>query len=129
MQSGGQVLRSIRRGAGLTQQAIVDQLGVSSGLVSQWERGIVTPRRSNAEELDELLGADGRIMRAFGYADNDVTPRDDPPAGPQEQIGELRALVADLSERVAAQGVTIERLSGQLDRLTRGRSATRRGSG
>ena len=60
-----------RERAGVTQQQLAGQLDVSVSVVSQWERGLVTPRRPMAQRIDDALGADGEVMRAFGYVSSE----------------------------------------------------------
>lgn len=47
----GKALASARRARGLSQEEVGNKVGVSSGIVSKWERGIVCP---NAEQLCAL---------------------------------------------------------------------------
>lgn len=48
----------IRKWAGLTQQQLADELGVHRNAVSNWERGLDTPRLTipQTKKLCEVLG-------------------------------------------------------------------------
>jgi len=48
------VIASIRREAGLTQEALANKLGVSFVTVNSWERGRSAPRRSHLDRINRL---------------------------------------------------------------------------
>jgi transcriptional regulator with XRE-family HTH domain len=63
----GELIRDVRREAGLSQTRLAAALGTTQSVVSRWERGHDTPRA-------DTLAA---IMRACGYeADVVLRPRD-----------------------------------------------------
>lgn len=47
--------RKIRETAGLSRQALAQELGVSLGALIKWERGTATPADTNAERYGALL--------------------------------------------------------------------------
>ena len=47
-------LRTARRGVGLTQKQLAEQLGVESITVSRWERGVTAPSLSRLRRIAEL---------------------------------------------------------------------------
>jgi transcriptional regulator with XRE-family HTH domain len=62
----GEILRNARITAGLTQDQLAANLGVTQPTVSQWERGVTTPTLDNARQIAaelrleaaELIGAE-----------------------------------------------------------------------
>jgi transcriptional regulator with XRE-family HTH domain len=50
----GARLRTARRGAGMTQRQLAEQLGVESITVSRWERGVTTPSLPRLRRIAEL---------------------------------------------------------------------------
>ena len=55
-------LAMIRRHAGLTQQEVATRLGVSSGLVSQWEHRLQTPSWPNTRRLAMLFSCSVAVV-------------------------------------------------------------------
>lgn len=53
--SGPDNIRSARKAKGLTLQAVATSVGVSMVTVSEWERGVKTPRADNAKKLIKAL--------------------------------------------------------------------------
>lgn len=53
-------LRSLRAGAGLTQQQLADKLGVSHISVSRWERGEAIPSPKNIKKMADMFGVAGK---------------------------------------------------------------------
>ena len=51
----GQLLKSARHSAGLTQRQLAEKLGVANGTVQQWELGIRVPRYETLEKLEQIL--------------------------------------------------------------------------
>lgn len=107
--SGGDILREYREQRGLSQNELGAAVGKSDGAVSQWELGSVTPRRGTAMRIDELLGANGAVLRGFGYAP--VTPPDPGPSEPSNS--ELKALLERLIEQVDNMGAVLETIATQ----------------
>lgn len=54
----GEKIYAARKKKGWTQTRLADELGVSSEVVSKWERDFYSPNEWNAEKLNELLGLD-----------------------------------------------------------------------
>jgi transcriptional regulator with XRE-family HTH domain len=94
----GQVIKKWREERGLSQQSLAAELGMSAAAVTQWERGVIVPKRTTAGKLDEVLGAGGEILAAFGYA---------VPVDPNVRISRLEEQVAELQ-------ALVERMSAQL---------------
>ncbi len=55
-------IRTRRTGLGLTQGKLALTVGVSPGLVAQWERGDLMPPATRIKVLAELLGVDERRL-------------------------------------------------------------------
>lgn len=115
MANAGEVIREFRTKANLSLEEVAAALKVTAGAVGHWENGRFSPRRAVALRLDTLLGADGRITSALGYA----LPRD--VAG---ELADLRARVELLERRVGAMTLTnqqfaAERLSSIEEHLAR----------
>lgn len=60
----GPDLKAWRTAAGLTQDAVAKQLGVSRPTITQWERGTYRPSREHLAKLDQLYGAQGELIRS-----------------------------------------------------------------
>jgi transcriptional regulator with XRE-family HTH domain len=102
----GARLRAARRGAGLTQKQLADELGVEPITVSRWERGVTTPslpRLRRVAEITQTTVSD--LVRAQDAASAETVEL----AALREELAETRALV--------------DRVARTLDRLTRPRSA------
>ncbi|MDQ3442282.1 MAG: helix-turn-helix domain-containing protein [Chloroflexota bacterium] len=50
-----QTIRELREGAGLTQKAVADAIGVTIATVYNWERGTYEPRASQLRSLAHLF--------------------------------------------------------------------------
>ena len=74
----GNLISKLRKEKGLTQQALGDLVGVGSGAVSKWERGITLPDIGIINELSQILGISsdellsGKIKKE-SIIENDVT--------------------------------------------------------
>ncbi len=66
----GLELKLARVRAGMVQTELSEILGVHSTSVSQWERGnrADVPDRDTVAALDEILNADGALLRAAGWS-------------------------------------------------------------
>jgi transcriptional regulator with XRE-family HTH domain len=95
----GETLRDWRRRRGLTQKRLGELVGAEPQSVSAWERGTYDPRPSTVIALDEVLEAEGAVMRLYGVA---VTADD------------LARRVADLERQVASLNVLSEQLGPQI---------------
>lgn len=54
----GARLKALRRGRQLTQEEVVEPLGVSQSALSGWENGVITPRPDQLERLAPIIGGD-----------------------------------------------------------------------
>ena len=54
----GEKIAAARKKLGWTQTRLANEIGVSSEVVSKWERDYYSPNEWNAEKLNELLGLD-----------------------------------------------------------------------
>ena len=52
----GEKIRTLRKKAGLSQEALAEKLGVSRQAVSKWETGTADPSTSNLLALAKLFG-------------------------------------------------------------------------
>lgn len=52
----GELIASLRKKKGLTQEQLGELVGVGYGAVSKWERGVNTPDKSIINQLSEILG-------------------------------------------------------------------------
>ena len=52
----GEKIAALRRKAGMSQEALADQLGISRQAVSRWEVGIAIPSMDNLMALSKLFG-------------------------------------------------------------------------
>lgn len=58
-ESRGERIKRLRKSHGLTQQQLADAVGVSKGLVSHWEKGVVSQPQTDAlYRLAEVLHTD-----------------------------------------------------------------------
>lgn len=87
----------------MSQEELAIAVNVSPGMVSQWETGKAAPRRPRAMRIDQVLGAAGAVLDAFGYGT---------PVGVEDQ------LVA-LAEQVKRQAEMLEALTEQVALLRR----------
>lgn len=96
-----QNIRAARQIAGLTQREVEDAIGVNSGNLSNWERGVALPSDYGLKKIAKVCGlsvqdlTDGKIQMP--------RPRDLPDYQKKQlraialrQIGEPRARVRDL---------------------------------
>ncbi len=67
----GRDLKARRTAAGLTQQAVADQLGVSRPTLTQWEADKYRPSPEHLTKLDQLYGARGELIRLAEGAEPD----------------------------------------------------------
>lgn len=108
----GELMKRRRRAMdNMSQQDLAVLVGATLTAVSQWERGINTPRRYMAERLDEALTAGGTVLAAFGYS---------PPASVlnlPDEVEALRQRVDDLSVRLDRAAASIARQGAELDLL------------
>lgn len=58
----GLIIQALRKGKGLTQRQLAEQLCVTDKAVSKWERGLGCPDLSILPQLTEILGVDLRSL-------------------------------------------------------------------
>lgn len=92
----GETLREYRTKARMTQRALGELVGVTHGAAALWERGRSCPTRARAEHLDEVLGAGGAILAAFGYQRPERFVTHAEHTALLERVDELERLVAEL---------------------------------
>lgn len=97
----GNTLKQFRDIAGLTQREVAERVGVKSQTVSQWERGDAHPMRAKVIRLDEMFGAEGQLLAAYGYA------------APGE-LDRLAAHVMDLHSMIQALNDRVRQLESEL---------------
>jgi transcriptional regulator with XRE-family HTH domain len=106
-QTASELLRELR--GARTQREIADALGVTDRAVSSWEAGTARPSRERASELDDLLGAGGRLVDAFNRAPVRTPARSTAGISRRDEVLQLMRRV---DERLAA-------LEARLDALER----------
>jgi transcriptional regulator with XRE-family HTH domain len=62
-----QVLSDLLDTSGLSQAEVARRVGVRAQSVTNWKTGVSKPSADNVRQLDLVLDAGGRIMRAYGY--------------------------------------------------------------
>lgn len=117
MPTAGEVLRRCREAHGLTQADVAAALRVSDGIVSQWEIGRVAPRQNKVMRLDDLLGADGAILAAYGYA-SELTLPDDALEARLARLEQQADKVAGLRRDVTALARQVRKLTATIDSVT-----------
>ena len=55
----GEQIKAIRREANMSQKDLAQELGVSGGTISNWERGSTHPQRRNADKIRQLARTHG----------------------------------------------------------------------
>lgn len=61
-------IRSLRKGAGMTQKELADKLGVTITTVSRWEKGEYVPSPRCIKKLADMFGVNGADIYAAAYA-------------------------------------------------------------
>jgi transcriptional regulator with XRE-family HTH domain len=110
----GHVVSQWRKTRGLSQQALAVKLGMSAAAVTQWERGVIVPRRATVERLDEVLEADGAILAAFGYTAGLSADDPDRKIIPLDDAARLRQLIAEQALQLSALTARVEDLGAEL---------------
>jgi transcriptional regulator with XRE-family HTH domain len=80
----GEKLRQLRKEKGLTIEALAEKLGVSVGIISEWEHGNKEPRHSSREKLCELYGVTEAEL--FQAAAQPVKPAVERPVAMEETV-------------------------------------------
>lgn len=112
----GQVLRRLRRAAGLSQEQLARQAHLGQSDISRYERDQQHPAPATAEVLDQLTDAGGKL-RALAATSNNRSATD-PASIVPDLSDEIAAL--ELARRVAASDVgaeTLDRLEAAFDDL------------
>lgn len=61
-------IRSLRKGAGMTQKELADKLGVTITTVSRWEKGEYVPSPRYIKQMAEMFGVAGADIFVASYA-------------------------------------------------------------
>lgn len=61
-------IRSLRKGAGMTQEELAGKLGVSVNTVSRWEQGRFIPNPKYIKQMADMFGVDGSDIYVASYA-------------------------------------------------------------
>lgn len=69
----GELIRSLRKEKGLTQNELASKLNISDKTISKWERGLGCPDIALIAELSEILGVDVSHMLKGDLAQSDMT--------------------------------------------------------
>lgn len=100
----GRELARLRKAAELTQRKVANHFGLTASAVSEWERGAGAPEWHRIRALDDLLGAQGAVLRLF-------------------DLGSVTTSAEPLPSGFAAAFEVVQRqldaLSARLDRLER----------
>lgn len=76
----GERIKKIREEKGMTQQQVADKIGISYQNVSQYERGIRTPKSSSLRKIADALGVDVWEIIEFDNIEVDDWSTDTRPA-------------------------------------------------
>ena len=100
--SFAELLRRLRTGAGMTQEELAAQAGLSSRSISDLERGVhVTARRETAHLLADALGLTGRDRAAFEAVARGRTVADNP-EDPSPAVGAVAVATRTLPRDVGS---------------------------
>ena len=61
-------IRSLRKGAGMTQEELAGKLGVTVNTVSRWEKGWFIPSPKYIKQMADMFGVDGSDIYVASYA-------------------------------------------------------------
>lgn len=104
-------MRRYRKDIDISQDALADKVGVTTGAISQIERAVNKPRRETAEAIDRALDADGAILVAFGYTDPiSPTSSTDVAARLDSVDARLSAIEADMKALLERAGQVVDLL-------------------
>lgn len=109
--TGAGRLKTLRETAGLTQQELSRQTGVSRSLISQWENGVIsvslaTKKRIavffhvDVTELDAEVPAEQAAPASNPAAGQSLPPRVDMSEAARQEMSELAAQYAALNQRL-----------------------------
>lgn len=124
-QHAGEVVKDFRSRAELSRADIAVALRVTEGAVAHWERGRAHPRRDVAVRLDELLGADGAVIDAFGYSRPTNVASSLTEA--MDQLRDQAAIVERLATEVEQLSIRFEDLAALVQQVLTDRGVPRSG--
>lgn len=104
-----QRVRSLRRRAGLSQQALADKLGVSKPTIWQWETGRSMPRAAKIADLARELCITPQELAADDAGSAEERSEAARPGPPPHPIGDY---IDEMKQRIAAfAGVDADRIT------------------
>lgn len=120
-------MRTYRRAKGWGQEDLALAAGVKVATVQSAEQGKNVPRPGTARKYDDALGADGAVLRAFGYVTSVSRPDDDDVhrrvESLERELAELQAKMGELMQQRAETEETtndsLEALEVRVERLER----------
>jgi len=130
--SGAGRLKTLREQAGLTQQELSRQTGVSRSLISQWENGVISVSLATKKRVASYFGVDvsaldGEVTSAQAAPRPSQTVRDSLPPR-VEMSAAARQEMSELAAQYAALNHKLEQMLGRLtqDELTAVRESAAR---
>lgn len=130
--SGAGRLKTLREQAGLTQQELSRQTGVSRSLISQWENGVISVSLATKKRVAAYFGVDvseldGEATGAQAAPRPSQTVRDSLPPR-VEMSAAARQEMSELAAQYAALNHKLEQMLGRLtqDELTAVRESAAR---
>jgi transcriptional regulator with XRE-family HTH domain len=92
-------IRMLRNGAGMTQRALAERLGVDSRTVRRWEAGSAAPSDEHWQDLSALFGCSVAFV-AGATPDDDGKPLPASAAQRDQERAALADVVAALAEAI-----------------------------
>lgn len=116
--TSGSGLKALREQAGLTQQELSRQTGVSRSLISQWENGVISVSPATRKRVAAFFGVDADTLDS-GARQPDAAQQPAQPAQaglpPRIETGEgARQEIRALTEQYAALNRQLEQMLGRL---------------
>ena len=115
--TGGNGLKRLRERAGLTQQQLSSQTGISRSLISQWENGVISVSLSTKKRMADFLGVAVEVL-------DDAAPAPEPVCAPVQPSDSLpprvvmseaaRQEMDELTRQYAALNDKLEQMLGRL---------------
>ena len=112
--SPGEKLKGARERRGLTQEELAPLAKLSTSSITSYETGKMQPRRATAQRLDDVLGAGGAILAAFGFATASPDDRFDVL---QRQMAKLELSTASVVDHLLEIQRTVEVIAVIAQRL------------
>lgn len=103
----GNELKKLRERAGLTQQQLSQQTGVSRSLISQWENGVISVSATTQKRLADFFGVDVQKAAPAAPEKKPDTPRIAMSEAAQKELGEL-------TQQYMALNHNLEQMLGRL---------------